>query len=57
MLSQAATIDGAVLVIGNAPSALLALLDMIDAGVTRPGLDPRVPGRLRRGGGRVQGRA
>lgn len=30
--------DGAVVVIGNAPTALLALLDLIDEGVCRPGL-------------------
>jgi precorrin-6Y C5,15-methyltransferase (decarboxylating) len=38
MLSQAAALNGTVVVIGNAPTALLALLDMIDAGVTRPAL-------------------
>jgi precorrin-6Y C5,15-methyltransferase (decarboxylating) len=38
MLSQASALTGAVVVIGNAPTALLALLDMIDAGVTRPAL-------------------
>jgi precorrin-6Y C5,15-methyltransferase (decarboxylating) len=38
MLAQAAELNGAVVVIGNAPTALLALLDMIDAGVTRPAL-------------------
>jgi precorrin-6B C5,15-methyltransferase / cobalt-precorrin-6B C5,C15-methyltransferase len=38
MLSQAASLNGAVVVIGNAPTALLALLDMIDAGLTRPAL-------------------
>jgi precorrin-6Y C5,15-methyltransferase (decarboxylating) len=38
MLSQASQLNGAVVAIGNAPTALLALLDMIDAGVTRPAL-------------------
>jgi precorrin-6Y C5,15-methyltransferase (decarboxylating) len=38
MLSQASALNGAVVVIGNAPTALLALLDMIDSGVTRPAL-------------------
>jgi len=30
--------DGAIVAIGNAPTALLALLDLIDEGVCRPGL-------------------
>ena len=31
-------LDGAMVVIGNAPTALLSLLDMVDAGVVRPAL-------------------
>ncbi|BDG61562.1 precorrin-8X methylmutase [Caldinitratiruptor microaerophilus] len=31
-------LDGAVVAIGNAPTALLALLDLVDAGVCRPAL-------------------
>jgi len=37
------TLDGAVVVIGNAPTALLALLDLIDAGTVQPALIIGVP--------------
>ena len=36
MLSQAAALNGAVVVVGNAPTALLALLDLASAGTARP---------------------
>lgn len=36
VLSASETLNGAVIVIGNAPTALLALLDMVDAGLVRP---------------------
>ncbi len=35
---HAAALHGAVVAIGNAPTALLALLDLVDAGVCRPAL-------------------
>lgn len=38
VLAQAAHLTGAVVAIGNAPTALLALLDVIDAGLTKPAL-------------------
>ncbi|MER3421687.1 MAG: hypothetical protein C4290_14680 [Chloroflexota bacterium] len=34
----ASQLDGAVVAVGNAPTALLALLDLVDAGVCRPAL-------------------
>jgi precorrin-8X/cobalt-precorrin-8 methylmutase len=40
---SAQRLDGAVAVIGNAPTALLCLLDLIDAGVTRPALVVGMP--------------
>ena len=36
MLSYGSDLDGAIVAIGNAPTALLALLDMVDAGIVRP---------------------
>ena len=36
ILALGATLDGAVVAIGNAPTALLALLDMVNAGRVRP---------------------
>jgi precorrin-8X/cobalt-precorrin-8 methylmutase len=36
-------LDGAIVAIGNAPTALLALLDLVDAGVVRPALIVGVP--------------
>lgn len=36
-------LDGAIVAIGNAPTALLALLDLIDAGTCRPALVVGVP--------------
>lgn len=38
VLAEGAQLDGAILAIGNAPTALLALLDLIDAGIARPAL-------------------
>ncbi|TAJ18662.1 MAG: hypothetical protein EPO65_08470 [Dehalococcoidia bacterium] len=38
VLEHAAELSGAVVAIGNAPTALLALLDLIDAGIARPAL-------------------
>ena len=38
MLALGSRLDGAVVAIGNAPTALLALLDLVDAGVARPAL-------------------
>ena len=38
MLALGAALEGAVVAIGNAPTALLALLDLVDAGVARPAL-------------------
>jgi precorrin isomerase len=38
VLEHAGQLSGAVVAIGNAPTALLALLDLIDAGLTRPAL-------------------
>jgi precorrin-8X/cobalt-precorrin-8 methylmutase len=38
MRSLAGQLDGGVAVIGNAPTALLALLDLVDAGEVRPAL-------------------
>ena len=49
-------LDGAVVAIGNAPTALFHLLEMIDAGAPRPGRRARHPGRLHRRR-RVQGGA
>lgn len=41
--SQASKMDGSIVAIGNAPTALLALLDLVDAGVCRPALVVGVP--------------
>ena len=49
-------LDGAVVAIGNAPTALFHLLDMLDAGAPPPGRGPRHPGGVHRGGG-VEGGA
>lgn len=38
VLEHAEQLSGAVVAIGNAPTALLALLDLIDAGIARPAL-------------------
>jgi precorrin-8X/cobalt-precorrin-8 methylmutase len=38
MLALADKLDGALVVVGNAPTALLALLDLVDAGRCRPAL-------------------
>ena len=38
VLAQAEALDGAIVAIGNAPTALLALLDLIDAGLVHPAL-------------------
>lgn len=38
ILARVADLDGAIVAIGNAPTALLALLDLIDSGVVRPSL-------------------
>lgn len=40
---------GAVVAIGNAPTALFRLLELVDAGAGRAGRGARHPGRLRRG--------
>jgi precorrin-8X/cobalt-precorrin-8 methylmutase len=40
---SAARLNGGIAVIGNAPTALLCLLDLIDAGVTRPGMIVGMP--------------
>jgi precorrin-8X/cobalt-precorrin-8 methylmutase len=42
-MSGKSLIDGAVVAIGNAPTALLALLDMVDAGAVKPALIVGVP--------------
>ena len=39
---------GAVVAIGNAPTALFRLLELLDAGAPRPGRDPRAAGGFRR---------
>ena len=49
-------LEGAVVAIGNAPTALFHLLEVIAAGGPRPAADRRHPGRFRRLGG-VQDRA
>ena len=46
---------GAVVAIGNAPTALFHLLELLGAGGAAAGGDPRLPGRLRRRR-RIQGR-
>lgn len=38
ILARTGDLDGAVVAIGNAPTALLALIDLIDAGLVRPAL-------------------
>lgn len=38
VLAQASALDGAIVAIGNAPTALLALLDLVDVGLARPAL-------------------
>ncbi len=38
ILSLASRLDGAIVAIGNAPTALFALLDLVDAGLTKPAL-------------------
>ena len=49
-------LDGAVVAIGNAPTALFRLLELLDAGAPRPAAVHRRAGRVRRRG-RVEGRA
>ena len=51
-----ARLAGAVVAIGNAPTALFRLLELVDAGARAAGRGDRHPGRLRRRGG-VEGRA
>ncbi len=41
-------LEGSVVVIGNAPTALFYLLEMLDAGAPKPALILELPGRLRR---------
>ena len=48
-------LDGAIVVIGNAPTALFALLETIDAGAPRPAAIVGIPGGFR-GRRRIQGR-
>ena len=43
MLALGERLDGAVVAIGNAPTALLALLDLVAAGVARPAAVIGVP--------------
>ena len=43
MLHLGAALDGCVVAIGNAPTALLALLDLVDAGVARPAVIVGIP--------------
>ena len=43
MLHFGARLDGAVVAIGNAPTALLALLDLVQAGVARPAVIIGIP--------------
>jgi len=43
MLHFGARLEGAVVAIGNAPTALLALLDLVQAGVARPAVIIGIP--------------